>query len=117
MLYHCKPFRLKAKNSFAFQNGYKDGIHDGKESMFQSGFDVGYKEGFKNAFNIGKYHGQTIAAGTNIKDDLLLRKPTRGQCQICTDPTLLDKSVEEITAVQTKHSQNVNDALNKRYHF
>lgn len=83
--------------------------------MFQSGFDAGYNEGFKNAFNIGKYHGLTTAAATNTKEDLLLRKPTRGQCQICTDPTLLEKSISDITAIQSKHSQNVNEALNKRY--
>lgn len=101
----------------SFQNGYKDGIHDGKESKFQDGFDTGYMEGFRNAFNLGKYHGLTTAAGIDTKQDLLLRKPTRGHCQICTDPTLLDKSITEITATQSSHSRNVNETLNKRYSF
>ncbi len=100
---------------FCFQNGYKDGIHDGKESMFQIGFDAGYKEGFKNSFNVGKVHGLTMAAGLETKHDLLLRKPTRGHCQICSDTTLLDKPISKIVAVQSSHSHNVNETLNKRY--
>ncbi|KAJ6639741.1 Protein YAE1 like [Pseudolycoriella hygida] len=97
------------------KNGYKDGIHDGRESMFQAGFDVGYKEGFKNSFKIGRFHGLTTAAQINTSHDLLLKKPTRGHCQICIDSTLLDKSISEITAAQTSHSQSVNETLNKRY--
>lgn len=85
--------------------------------MFQSGFDAGYKEGFMNAFSVGKFHGLTTAAETNTNPDLLLKKPTRGHCQICTDTTLLDKSISEITAVQSSHAQSVNETLNKRYKF
>lgn len=83
--------------------------------MFQAGFDAGYKEGFKNAFNVGKCHGQTTAAGINTNHDLLLKKPTRGHCQICTDATLLEKSISDIITVQSSHCQNVHDTLNKRY--
>lgn len=100
-----------------FQNGYKDGVHDGRESMFQAGFDSGYKEGFKNAFNVGKFHGLTTAAETNTNHDLLLKKPTRGHCQICTDKTLLDKPISDIISVQSSHSKNVIDKLNERYTF
>lgn len=103
------------------QTGYKEGVYDGRQSVFQSGFDIGMAEGFRNAFTIGKHQGLATAyiQIDNQKQfevlDLMLAKPTRGQCLICTDKELINKTIPVILKAQTKHSAIVSDALQKKY--
>lgn len=108
-------------NSIFIQTGYKEGVFDGRQRVFQEGFDIGMAEGFRNAFNIGRHQG--LALGYNQIEnhtqsevpDLLLAKPTRGQCLICNDKELINKTIPEIIKAQTKHSENVSEALQKKY--
>lgn len=106
------------------------GIFDGRQSMFQAGFDNGYENGFKNAHNIG-YHQGLVAAmkqmdSNRVPDsclecieqnrlDLLLAKPTRGQCQICLDKNLVNESIGQVVNVQNMHCLKVNEALDEKY--
>lgn len=105
-------------------------MYDGRNSVFQNGFDVGYSQGFKNAFTIGNYQGLLAATKELQKQNLLspdiesfphepynliLNKATRGQCQICQDPNLLNESLDHITEIQTKHATNIKQVLEKKY--
>lgn len=119
---HCCPISLcPFLNSILFQTGYKEGVFDGRQSVFQNGFDIGMAEGFRNAFIIGQQQG--LVTGYNqIKNqkqseitDLMLAKPTRGQCLICSDKQLINEPIPDIVKAQTKHSANVSDALQKKY--
>lgn len=103
------------------QTGYKEGVFEGRQSVFQSGFDIGMAEGFRNAFTIGKHQG-FVTAYNQIKQqnqsevlDLMLAKPTRGQCLICSDKQLINETIPDIIKAQTNHSTNVSDALQKKY--
>lgn len=109
---------------FLFQIGYSDGICEGQESISQAGFDIGYAEGFRNAFTVGRYQGLTsaekfkkalTATDNETQLDLLLMKPTRGQCQICQDNSLINENIENILAVQKKHAKAVAEALHRKY--
>lgn len=102
--------------------GYKDGVHDGRESQFQNGFDAGYEQGFKNGFLLGKYNG-SLSIGSNkdankeskIQNDLILHRPSRGQCILCTNPTLKDNSISDIVDKQTEHIKRIATTLESRY--
>lgn len=102
-----------------FQMGYKDGVHDGRESQFQKGFDDGYEQGFKNGFLLGKYKGnlsvQTANQEPNIQNDLILQRPPRGQCILCTNPSLKDNSISNIVGQQKEHMNRIESTLQSRY--
>ncbi|XP_031620058.1 protein YAE1 [Contarinia nasturtii] len=103
--------------------GYKDGVHDGRESQFQKGFDDGYEQGFKNGFLLGKYNGQlTIEPTKNdsksdgkARNDLILQRPSRGQCILCTNPSLKDDSIKDIVNKQNEHMKRIESTLESRY--
>lgn len=103
--------------------GYKDGIHDGRESQFQNGFDSGYQQGFQNGFLLGRYKGvESIKQSngmttnnSNASNDLILQRPPRGQCILCTEPTLKDNSISDIIEKQTKHINRIEATLISRY--
>lgn len=101
------------------QTGYKEGVFDGRQSVFQIGFDIGMAEGFRNAFIIGKHQGLSTSynqiENQNKVPDVMLAKPTRGQCLICSDKQLINKTIPEIIEAQTKHSKSVFNALQKKY--
>lgn len=99
--------------------GYKDGMHDGRESQFQKGFDDGYEQGFKNGFLLGKYKGSVSVQPTkndsNIDlNDLILQRPSRGQCILCTNPSLKDNSITNIVGKQTDHMNRIELTLDSR---
>lgn len=98
--------------------GYKDGIHDGRESQFQKGFDDGYEQGFKHGSLLGKYKGdlwaEQLQQGTNAYD-LLLHRPSRGQCVLCTNPALKEDTISNIVVAQSEHMARVTSALQTRY--
>lgn len=103
--------------------GYKDGVHDGRESQFQAGFDDGYQQGFQNGFLLGKYKGsssakQSMGEGTSdsaVSNDLILQRVSRGQCILCTNPSLKDDSIKDIVEKQTEHMISVESTLKQRY--
>lgn len=107
--------------SILIQTGYKEGIFDGRQSVFQNGFDIGMAEGLTNAFTIGRHQGLATAYKQieNQKQsevpDLLLAKPTHGQCLICSDKQLINETIPDIIKAQTKHAANVSEALQKKY--
>lgn len=93
--------------------------------MFQVGFDVGYAQGFRNGFVLGRYQGLKVAhqqidnqrlSESSATMDLMLTKPTRGQCQLCVDQQLINKDIPEITDIQAAHAAGVEAALSQRYH-
>lgn len=103
--------------------GYKDGVHDGRESQFQKGFDNGYEQGFKNGFLLGKFKGSLSVQATknetntvsNVQNDLILQRPSRGQCILCTDHSLKDNSISDIVGKQTDHMKRIESTLESRY--
>lgn len=99
--------------------GYKDGVHDGRESQFQKGFDDGYEQGFKNGFLLGKCKGRLSSSETsaqsNIQNDLILQRVSRGQCILCTNPSLKDDSICDIIDKQTDHMKRIESTLASRY--
>lgn len=100
--------------------GYADGVHDGRESQFQKGFDDGFEQGFKNGFLLGKYKGNlsvsiSEAAISNVQNDLILQRASRGQCTLCTDPSQKDNSIGDIIDKQTEHMQRIESTLETRY--
>lgn len=105
--------------------GYKDGVHDGRESQFQNGFDCGYQQGFQNGFLLGKYNGlRSLAQQKRNKDepstsnqanDLILQRCPRGQCVLCTNPTLINDSIKDITEKQSEHMKTIETTLQTRY--
>lgn len=105
-----------------FQSGFKDGAYEGRQSVFQTSFDDGYTIGVRNGLQLGRYQG-VLAALAQIQDtatqtpinDLLLVKPTRGQCQICTDKELINGTVDELHAIQSAHETKCQQALAKKY--
>lgn len=97
------------------QLGYADGVADGTESVFQKGFDDGYESGFRNGYMLGQIQGQLYAKERVLSTDLLLKKPPRGQCQICIVKDLMNESIPHIIEIQRKHMQNVELTLEKRY--
>lgn len=105
-------------------------MYDGRNSVFQNGFDVGHSQGFKNAFTIGTHQGLLAAVNelkkqntlpkelepfSNAPHSLILNKATRGQCQICQDPNLLNQNLSVITTIQTKHANNIKPALEQKH--
>lgn len=106
-----------------FQMGYKDGVHDGRESQFQKGFDDGYEQGFKNGFLLGKYKGRLSTeqssrnecADSSNRNDLILHRPSRGQCILCTNHSLKDDSISDIIDKQVDHMKRIESTLSSRY--
>lgn len=109
------------------QTGYKEGAFDGRASVFQAGFDRGYANGFANGFHLGRYQGLSTAFGqidnrrasddesSSGQLDLLLVKPTRGQCRVCVDQLLINQSIPQIEEIQREHAARVKNALSERY--
>lgn len=102
--------------------GYKDGVHDGRESQFQNGFDAGYEQGFRNGYTLGKYKGsltvplkKDATTDSNVQNDLILQRPSRGQCILCTNPSLKDNSISDIVEKQTNHQMRIETTLASRY--
>lgn len=100
--------------------GYSDGVHDGRESQFQKGFDDGFEQGFQNGFLLGKYKGSlSVSTGqtadSNVQNDLILQRPSRGQCTLCTDPSQKDNSISDIIDKQTEHMKRIESTLQTRY--
>lgn len=105
--------------------GYKDGVHDGRESQFQVGFDVGYQHGFKYGFLLGKFKGCLSIEQAQAKEenksnlsgqnDLMLQRPSRGQCILCTNPSLKDESIGDIVIKQTEQMGNIESTLESNY--
>lgn len=104
--------------------GYKDGIHDGRETQFQNGFDDGYEQGFQNGFMLGKYKGtifgSSLMDASNsknqaIQNDLILYRPSRGQCILCTNPSIQENCVKDIVTQQNEHIKIVKATLESRY--
>ncbi|XP_055322898.1 uncharacterized protein LOC129578410 [Sitodiplosis mosellana] len=101
--------------------GYSDGVHDGRESQFQKGFDDGFEQGFKNGFLLGKYKGSVSnpmaakSTNSNVQNDLILQRPFRGQCTLCTDPSQKDNSISDIVNKQTEHMKRIESTLGSRY--
>lgn len=96
--------------------GYKDGIHDGRESQFQNGFDDGYCQGFRNGFLLGKCKGSLTAEQSNADTNTLSvalgdQRFSRGQCILCTNPTLKDNSICDIVEKQNAHMKTIEDIL------
>lgn len=116
---HRMTFIYLAWILIRFQMGYKDGVHDGRESKFQKGFDDGYEQGFTNGFLLGKYKGILASSDTgaqsNIQNDLILQRPSRGQCILCTNPSLKDDSISDIIDKQTEHMKRIESNLSSRY--
>lgn len=44
-----------------------------------------------------------------------LSKPTTGNCRICLDSDLLNKTIKEVSDVQEKHHQDVKSKLHSHY--
>lgn len=110
-----------------FQMGYKDGVYDGRESQFQNGFDVGYEHGFQNGYVLGKYKGSLTvvqnkstetssnAVNSPLQNDFILQRSSRGQCILCTNPSLKDNSISDIVDKQTDHLRRIETTLTSRY--
>lgn len=96
-----------------FQLGFKEGAYDGREAQFQRDFDTGFECGFKNGFELGKY--RAIYENNSDRLDIILNKPSRGQCVVCTDSSLKEKSTPEITATQEAHIEKCFQTLDSRY--
>lgn len=98
-------------------------MHDGRVSQFQTGFDIGYQNGIRNGFILGKQKGllsaEPDACNSNVKfdvqNDLILQRPSRGQCILCTDKALIDNSISDIVELQTKHINQIQTTLKTRY--
>lgn len=102
--------------------GYKDGVHDGRESQFQRGFDEAYEQGFKHGFLLGEYKAKVLYAQSSrydsnvpVQNDLILQRPSRGQCILCTNPSLKDNSISDIIDKQTDHMKRIESTLASRY--
>jgi len=67
--------------------GYMDGADEGRNSVFQRSFDRGYEDGFRIGFLLGKVEKP---------------KSSRGNCAICSDPSLLEKSEEDVRVIHRK---------------
>lgn len=114
-----------------FQIGYKEGAYDGRQSVFQQGFDTGYENGFRNAFRLGAEIGRLNAAtdiankgrsGTSeapsvspAATDLALKRPTRGQCVVCTDQSLMNEKINAVIDRQQRHMNKISSTLDTRY--
>lgn len=81
--------------NYKFQSGYREGITDGRNSIYQQSFDSGYEDGFRIGFALGKTHAE---------------KSSMGNCAICSDSSLLQKSEEEVRGINRKR---FNDGASK----
>lgn len=104
--------------------GYGDGVSDGRETQFQKGFDDGYEQGYKNGFLLGKFKGQLAKneltkndgkSDAKVQNDLILQRTSRGQCILCTDPSLKDDSIKDIVVKQNEHMKRIESTLESRY--
>ena len=64
-----------------------EGADEGRNSIFQQSFDKGYEDGFRIGFILAKAEKS---------------KSSRGNCAICSDPSLLKKPEEEVREVHRK---------------
>jgi hypothetical protein len=85
---------------FQFQTGFADGLADGQQSIFQKSFDKGYEDGFRNGFLMGKLKSQAKEIDENFK-------PATGNCQICVDQKLLEKSESELQDIHGKINEDL----------
>lgn len=114
---------LRVLSSCFEQIGYKEGAYAGRQSVFQHSFDDGYAAGFRNGLQLGRYQGLTTAFAQINADsqpstsstDLLLLKPTRGQCQVCTDQLLINRPVDDLVRLQGAHEAKCRIALETKY--
>lgn len=90
--------------------------------MFQDSFDDGYELGYRNGKQLGFHQGMAIAfaqinpeARAPDSNDLLLLKPTRGQCQVCLNKGLINNDVDDLRQVQNAHEQKCKNALEARH--
>lgn len=109
------------------QIGYQEGAYDGRQAVFQKGFDVGYESGFRNGYRLGTQIGQLNASNdisnrvnrgiavSSATSDLILKRPTRGQCVVCTDQNLINENIDRVVELQEKHFTKIDDTLASRY--
>uniref|UniRef100_A0A1L8DC89 Essential protein Yae1 N-terminal domain-containing protein n=1 Tax=Nyssomyia neivai TaxID=330878 RepID=A0A1L8DC89_9DIPT len=104
------------------KSGYKDGVSDGREQKYQEGFDAGFRDGFQHAFLVGKYKALAWAddqrkgnEATGSNNDLLLKNPQLGHCQICLDESLLEKNLTELEKLNNVHTQKVHERVKEKY--
>lgn len=67
-----------------------DGADDGRNSIFQGSFDKGYEDGFRIGFVLGKAEKP---------------KSSRGNCAICSEPSLMKKQEEEVREIHRNQYQ------------
>lgn len=67
-----------------------DGADDGRNSIFQGSFDKGYEDGFRIGFVLGKAEKP---------------KSSRGNCAICSEPSLMKKPEEEVREIHRNQYQ------------
>lgn len=63
---------------------------------------------------MGRLNTATSEAETATKD-LILNRPARGQCVICTEQTLINEDIDVILNHQKRHINRINEALEQRY--
>ncbi|XP_055715948.1 uncharacterized protein LOC129809848 [Phlebotomus papatasi] len=113
--------------SIHHKSGYKDGISDGREQKFQEGFDAGFRDGFHHAFLVGKYKAlawekeqkkekeKEDVGSSSSSGDFLLKNPHLGHCQICLDPTLLEKNLGELQELNANHTEKIHKRIEEKF--
>ncbi|GAB0092831.1 hypothetical protein DMENIID0001_078680 [Sergentomyia squamirostris] len=104
------------------KSGFKDGISDGREQKYQEGFDGGFRDGFHHAFLVGKYKAmldvkqqKTENDPKDSNSDLLLKNPNLGHCQICLDPTLIEKDLSDLIGITKSHTEKIHSKIEEKY--
>lgn len=67
----------------------------------------------KSGFELGKHQGEQKLKTDDIH--ILLNNPQRAQCQICQDPTLINKTIEELEVIYKNHHEQISTALHERF--